>query len=98
MVKRKLTVKQAEGEASHLYYTVREDGECFSGWMSKQDAEDIATAINAYPELVARLKQAIEALRNAPMVGEVYDEQHSDTQLRAIHEATTLLATLNSPA
>lgn len=34
-------------------------------------------------ELKAAIEQAVEALKNVPTVGEVYDQQHSDTHLRA---------------
>ena len=38
------------------------------------------------------LELALEALRNVPVVGEVYDQQHSDTHLRAILLAEVILA------
>ncbi len=34
-------------------------------------------------ELKAAVEQALQALQNVPQVGEVYDQQHSDTHLRA---------------
>ena len=37
----------------------------------------------AAPELLEALRAAHEALYNAPMVGETYDQQHSDTQTAA---------------
>jgi len=33
---------------------------------------------------VSACRAALEALRNVPVVGEVYDQQHSDTAMRAI--------------
>ena len=34
-------------------------------------------------ELEAAIKEALGALMNAPVVGGVYDQQHSDTQTKA---------------
>lgn len=34
-------------------------------------------------ELKAAIEEALEALKNVPPVGEVFDQHHSDTHLRA---------------
>ena len=34
-------------------------------------------------DLTDKLKNILSALRNVPVVGEVYDQQHSDVQLAA---------------
>ncbi len=34
-------------------------------------------------ELIAAIKGALEALLNVPVVGEKYDQQHSDTHMQA---------------
>ena len=47
-----------------------------------------------YKELVGALIKTIEALQNVPMVGDVYDQQHSDTGMRAIQQGEAVLAKL----
>lgn len=42
-------------------------------------------------------KMALEALYNAPMVGDVYDEQHHQTHLRAIAARVELRTALGLP-
>ena len=41
------------------------------------------------------MEQAIKALENVPEVGEVYDQQHSDTQLAAILELKKIIINVN---
>ena len=45
-------------------------------------------------EVKAVLKHAKEALYNAPEVGDEYDQQHSDTHIRAILAIEAVLAKL----
>lgn len=47
---------------------------------------------------VAILRRIQEALYNVPMVGKVYDQQHSDTQLKAALLAEDLIAELTEEA
>lgn len=50
--------------------------------------------------LCKAIKRAVAALQNVPCVGEVYDQQHADTHLRAIldlQEAVKEARTPNRP-
>lgn len=42
-----------------------------------------ARLIAAAPDLLSECYRALEALRNVPFVGDIYDQQHSDTHQRA---------------
>ena len=52
-----------------------------STWESEMTPEDWKMA----------MEQAIKALENVPEVNDIYDQQHSDTQLAAILELKELL-------
>lgn len=62
-----------------------------------QDAAYIVRACNAHEELVKALKKARAALYNVPEVGKKYDQQHSDTHLRACLEIDQALALAERP-
>ena len=47
-------------------------------------------------KIIDVLRQARAALMNVPEVGGVYDQQHSDTQLRAYVEVDNLLTQLEA--
>lgn len=47
-------------------------------------------------EVTRSIEQALEALHNAPQVGEVYDQQHSDTHVRAILQLQDVLSRLSA--
>jgi hypothetical protein len=49
-------------------------GDKMSSWESEMTPEDWKIV----------MEQAIKALENMPEVGEVYDQQHSDTQMAAV--------------
>ena len=48
---------------------------------AKENAEFIVKAVNSHDALVAALETCKEALMNVPVVGEPYDQQHSDFQM-----------------
>jgi hypothetical protein len=45
-------------------------------------------------ETIKAVAQAIEALYNVPEVGDIYDQQHSDTHMRAVLSLTDALKRL----
>lgn len=45
-------------------------------------------------ETIEAVVQAIEALYNVPVVGDIYDQQHSDTHMRAVLSLTSALERL----
>ncbi len=58
---------------------------------SRKLAKELVERYNSYDEFISALKDAKKALENAPMVGEQYDQQHSDEQMRAIVEINAAL-------
>lgn len=53
-------------------------------------AQDYESAVALVKSLAAGLEKAKQALQNVPMVGEVYDQQHSDTHMAASVEIEML--------
>ena len=47
-------------------------------------------------QMMIELGQIRDALLNVPVVGEVYDQQHSDCQFRAYNTAKQLINDLNA--
>lgn len=50
----------------------------------EKQIEKVMLAIVQYDELALVAAKALRALENVPMVGEVYDQQHSDTHMAAM--------------
>ena len=59
------------------------------------NADLIVKAVNNHDALVAALEICKEALMNVPVVGEPYDQQHSDFQM---HTYNIVMAALNPDA
>jgi len=55
------------------------------------DRDDM-NLLAAAPDLLAALERALDALYNVPCVDEIYDQQHSDTQMQAVYVARTAIA------
>ena len=55
--------------------------------MTKRTDEYILHLEEAHYDLVTALEMTINALYNVPCVGDIYDQQHSDT-----HQAATIAA------
>lgn len=58
----------------------RGDPECVERRIEYDAIRDLLASA---PALYSALKVALEALRNVPQVGEVFDQQHSDTHMQA---------------
>lgn len=54
--------------------------------------EEHNAVVNLNADLLVACNQALEALRNVPFVGGVYDQQHSDTQLAADQSLTAAIS------
>lgn len=50
------------------------------------------------PNLLAALAKCVDALLNVPVVGGIYDQQHSDTHMRATLDARAAIAIANANA
>lgn len=50
---------------------------------------------NTFQELKGSLDEAIAALLNVPQVGEVYDQQHSETQMHALLRVQAVRGTIS---
>lgn len=59
---------------------------------SKANAAFIVRACNAHDDLLAALAKCVDALLNVPVVGGIYDQQHSDTHMRATLDARAAIA------
>ena len=63
--------------------------------LNADEQEANARLIVAAPEMYALIGKLASALYNVPMVGDVYDQQHSDTHMQAAQDARALLARID---
>jgi len=61
----------------------------------RANAQFIVKACNNYYLLLNACEVALESLYNVPKVGDKYDQQHSDTHMRAILELKDVLGKIN---
>lgn len=81
-------------ESTDGYMTAHVRGSTNDSVLHNRDL--IIRAVNTHQMLVEALQAALEALYNVPCVGEAYDQQHSDTHMRATRELTIALSAVTA--
>lgn len=77
-----------------IYRTTETDFNHVCSCNTQQDAAYIVKAVNAYEGLKEAMVYAMAGLLNVPEVGHKYDQQHSDTHMKALLRLQEALATL----